>query len=238
MLTETLSNTFSKVSARVVDYWRWTMRTHPWLIAPGTRFPLLADGNIAILGSMTKDHALAGLRLGYLVAGPPTIARVVGLQPAWSVNAVAQSVGVAALEDDEHVAAARRAVLEAKEYLYSELSAAGIPVTPSAANFILVEVGDAPKVRSALLSRGFAVRDCTSFGLPDHIRVAVRVLEECARLLEALRETLSERQDSNIPTLAHLYRVPIRCSSSYRDRPPVSFHRSRERNRYDCRLPT
>ena len=166
----------------------------PLADCPWDPFPLLDGGNIAILGSMTKDHALAGVRLGYLAADPSVVAEVQRLQPVWSVNAVAQAVGVAALEDDEHVAAARQVVLEAKEYLYSELETAGVPVTPSAANFILAKVGEAPKVRRALLGRGIAVRDCTSFGLPEHIRIAVRQIEECDRLLEALRETLSERQ--------------------------------------------
>ncbi len=157
---------------------------------PWDPFPLLDTGNIVILGSMTKDHALAGVRLGYLAADPSIVAPVVRLQPAWSVNSVAQAVGLAALDDEEHVAAARKVVFEAKEFLYSGLETLGVPVTPSAANFVLAKVGDAPNVRKALLQRRIAVRDCTSFGLPEHIRIAVRQIEECNRLLGALREAL------------------------------------------------
>ena len=199
---------------------------------PWDPFPLLDGGNIAILGSMTKDHALAGIRLGYLAADPSVVAEVLRLQPAWSVNAVAQAVGVAALEDEEHVAAARQVVLEAKEYLYSELETAGVPVTPSAANFILAKVGDAPKIRRALLGRGIVVRDCTSFGLPEHIRIAVRTLQECARLLEALQGNIVGTGISNTPTLICLSRpssVPFKssmpgalCRST--DREPASQH--------------
>jgi len=49
---------------------------------------------------------------------------------------------------------------------------------------------DAATVRSALLRLGITVRDCASFGLPGHIRVAVRTAEECAQLVSALRQVL------------------------------------------------
>ncbi len=152
--------------------------------------PLLRKGNIAILRSMTKDHALAGVRLGYMVAEPHVISSVRRLQPAWSVNAVAQAAGIAALNDQQHVAAARKIIAEAKEYLSGQLAALGIPVTVSAANFVLAKVGAASEVRQELLRRHIAVRDCASFGLPEHIRIAVRRREDCDRLIESLREVL------------------------------------------------
>ena len=64
---------------------------------------------------------------------------------------------------------------------------------PSLANFVLARVGDAAEVRRQLLLRRIAVRDCTSFGLPEHIRIAVRRPAECARLLEALGGVLAHR---------------------------------------------
>ena len=151
---------------------------------------LFRDGNIAMLRSMTKDHALAGARLGYLVAQQRVVSAAQHLQPAWSVNAVAQAVGIAALEDEGHVAAARAVIAEAKAYLCGQLDTIGVPVTASAANFLLARVGEATAVRAALLCRRIAVRDCTSFGLPEHIRIAVRRPEECVRLIKLLKEVL------------------------------------------------
>ncbi len=150
--------------------------------------PLLGLGNIALLRSMTKDHGLAGVRLGYLAAQPSVVQATRRLQPAWSVNAVAQAVGIAALADGAHVAAARSVIRESKHYLYTQLAAIDLPTLPSAANFILVRVGDAGRVRQALLRRGIAVRDCASFGLPAYIRIAIRRLDECASLVAALRD--------------------------------------------------
>ena len=152
--------------------------------------PLLHGGGIAVLRSMTKDHAVAGVRLGYMASDEKVVSAVRQIQPAWSVNAVAQAVGVVALEDEARVAEARNVISEAKKYLYGELETLGVSATPSAANFVLARVGDAHKVRSALLRRAIAVRDCTSFGLPEYIRFAVRRPDECARLIEALREVL------------------------------------------------
>lgn len=153
--------------------------------------PLLGTGNVALLRSMTKDHGLAGVRLGYLAAQPPVIEATRRLQPSWSVSAVAQAAGVAALADEAHVAAARCVIRESKDYLYDRLAAMDVPALPSAANFVLARVGDADCVRHGLLSEGIVVRDCTSFGLPAYIRIALRRPEECAQLIAALRRVLA-----------------------------------------------
>ena len=157
---------------------------------PWNAIPLLDLGSVAILRSMTKEHALAGVRLGYMIAKANVISATARLQPAWSVNDVAQAAGLAALRDDDHIEAARKVVAESKAYLCHELNALGLPVWPSAANFLLVRVGKGAKVRNALLKKRVVVRDCTSFGLPEHIRIAVRRPEECQRLIQSLREVL------------------------------------------------
>ncbi len=162
----------------------------PFAEAPWDERSLLTCGNVVLLRSMTKDHALAGARLGYLLAETTTVERVRQLQPSWSVSAVAQAVGLAALTDDAHVTAARSLVVEAKAYLHAQLSALGLRVLDSAANFVLVRVDDAGELRRELLCRGIAVRDCASFGLPEYIRIAVRRPDDCALLAGALREVL------------------------------------------------
>lgn len=163
----------------------------PFADTPWDPSPLLGRGNVAILRSMAKAHALAGARVGYLVARPAVIENARRLQHPWSVNAIAQAAGLAALGDDDHVAAARAVIREGKVSLRSGLEGLGLAVLPSEANFLLVRVRDAARVRGALLRRGMAVRDCSSFGLPGNLRIAVRRPEECERLVEALREVLA-----------------------------------------------
>ncbi len=154
--------------------------------------PLLERGNLAILRSMTKDHALAGVRLGYVIAEPTLICGMRNLQPAWSVNSVAQSAGLAALGDEAHLAKAKQVISESKAYLHRNLAGLGIAVTDTSTNFILAKVDSAARMRMALLRRGIAVRDCTSFGLPEHIRIAIRRPEECTLLVEALGRELAD----------------------------------------------
>ncbi len=153
--------------------------------------PLLELGNVVLLRSLTKDHGLAGVRLGYLVGTPAVVERVRSIQPAWSVSALAQAAGLHALRNEGHVAQGRAVVARSKRYLLRALRELGLDALEGNANFLLVKVGDASSLRLRLLRQGIAVRDCTSFGLPQHIRIGVRRPGECRRLVAALREALS-----------------------------------------------
>jgi histidinol-phosphate aminotransferase len=151
---------------------------------------LQSHANLVILRSMTKDHALPGLRLGYLLASTIVARAIMAVRPPWSVNAGALRAGLAALQPEAqlHVERARKVVAESRAYLTRELTRLGFCVGASNANFILVQVGDASTFRRALLPLGIVVRDCTSFGLPAHVRIACRLPAECERLIAAIEE--------------------------------------------------
>ncbi len=155
--------------------------------ASGASSALTLDApNILILRSLTKAHALAGLRLGYAVGDAAIVGALRRVQPPWSVNALAQAAGVAALADVGHLERTLARLAAAKAALAASLYEQGWQPQPSAAHFFLLPVGDAAACRSALLEHGVVVRDCASFGLPDHIRIAARRPEENKRLLAAL----------------------------------------------------
>jgi len=153
---------------------------------PWDSLELLERANVMLVRSMTKDYAQTALRLGYALASEDVVSSLRDYQPDWSVNGLAQKAGIAALGDAGYLPRARDAVLRAKKYLSAELTALGLDVPRSEANFILVKVGDAPKWRSLLLSKGMVVRDCTSFGLPEYIRVGIRSMADCQRLAAAV----------------------------------------------------
>jgi L-threonine-O-3-phosphate decarboxylase len=144
--------------------------------------------NMLVLRSMTKAYALAGLRLGYAVGSPEVLEALRRARPPWSVNALAQAAGIAALQDTAHLAYCLARIAHAKDDLIAGLCTLGLPPLPSTAHFFLVRVGHGGSCRQALLRRGILVRDCASFGLPEYIRVATRRPEENARLLAALEE--------------------------------------------------
>ena len=139
-----------------------------------------------VLRSMTKDFALGGLRLGYLLAAPSIVERLQQVQPPWSVNGVAQLAGLVALDEmnwrEETTARLRKDVWELQE----GLRACGYAPLPTTVSYFLLPVGDAESMRERLVAERMFVRDCTSFGLPDHIRIAARPPDENARLLDAM----------------------------------------------------
>lgn len=152
--------------------------------------PYLPTGRLLLLRSMTKDHALAGLRLGYAVGRPDLIEWLDRVRPPWNVNVAAQVAGIAALQERRYLEDSRRVVDEGRRLLSDQLTKLGLRVIPSVANFLLVRVGRGASFRAALLEHGVCVRDCTSFGLPAYVRIGVRTLPECRKLLDAVRGVL------------------------------------------------
>ena len=149
---------------------------------------LLEYPNVVLLRSLTKDHALPGLRLGYLLAAPHLTHAIETVRPPWSVNAGALRAGLATLQPaaEQHVDRARDIVTTSRALLSDGLARRGYAVQPSHANFLIADVTDAPAFRRALLPHGIVVRDCTSFGLPRHVRIACKLPTHCTRLLEVV----------------------------------------------------
>lgn len=142
--------------------------------------------NVLIVHSMTKEYALAGLRLGYTVGADALMAALASARVPWSVNAYAQAAGLAALADTAHLYTTLAQLRIAKSELVAALLHLGFNPYPSATNFFLLPVGHGASLRSRLLMRGILVRDCASFGLPHCIRIAARRPDENARLLWAI----------------------------------------------------
>jgi histidinol-phosphate/aromatic aminotransferase/cobyric acid decarboxylase-like protein len=147
--------------------------------------------NVLLIRSLTKDHALPGLRVGYALGSRAPIAELAARRPSWMVSAPAQAAIVAACAEPTHVQQARESWLEAKSSLAAECAALGLPVVPSLTPYFLLRVGDADGLRQRLLTRhGILVRSGRSFGLPQHIRIAGCAAEARTRLLRALRMEL------------------------------------------------
>jgi histidinol-phosphate aminotransferase len=157
--------------------------------------PFPIEEGVVLLRSLTKDCALAGLRLGYALGAASTIQALAAAQPPWSVNSLAQAAGVAAVNDYTHVARTTAELRAQALALGQALRQRGWRVVPSTTHFMLVEVGDAASVRACLLrEHHIQVRDCASFGLPQFIRVAARRPDENARLVAALGEASPREQ--------------------------------------------
>jgi len=129
--------------------------------------------------SLTKDYNIPGLRLGYALAARDTIEALSKVQPPWSVSAIAQEAGIAAIQDNEFLERTVGALQEEAGRLKVRLARQGWRVLPSPMHYFLVETEDAAELRQRLLTEHqILVRDCVSFGLPRHIRVSTRLSEE------------------------------------------------------------
>jgi L-threonine-O-3-phosphate decarboxylase len=147
--------------------------------------------NILVLRSMTKDYAIAGLRLGYAVGDESVIAALTNLRPAWNVNSLALAAGLVALQDEAYLAKTLAELRAETAVLVYGLKELGYAPVPSQTHYFLMPVGTGARFRQSLLQRGILVRDCASFGLPSYVRIATRTPEENTRLLHTLGEMTS-----------------------------------------------
>ncbi len=143
-------------------------------------------GNLLVIRSLTKDYALAGLRLGYAIGHPDIIEAVRRVRPAWNVNGMAQAAGLAALDQDEWLRDTVNKLHEDKQTLVAGLNNLGYAPRSSSVHYFLVNVENGAAFRAKLLKHKIMVRDCASFGLPEYVRIATRTPEDNAKLLAAV----------------------------------------------------
>jgi histidinol-phosphate/aromatic aminotransferase/cobyric acid decarboxylase-like protein/adenosyl cobinamide kinase/adenosyl cobinamide phosphate guanylyltransferase len=162
------------------------------------------DG-LVVIRSLTKTWALAGLRVGYLLAAPDIVRLLAAAQPPWPVSSPALEACVATASDAaaREVGAWSRGLAAERAHLLGRL--AGIDrvrmVAAAAASFVLLDTGIVD-VRTRLHRHGFAVRRGETFpGLrPGWIRVAVRDAGTSDRFSAALRTVIADEPPGNSVT--------------------------------------
>jgi histidinol-phosphate/aromatic aminotransferase/cobyric acid decarboxylase-like protein len=149
---------------------------------------------LVVIRSLTKLWSLAGIRAGFLLGPPELVSMLAESRQPWSVNALACAALEACANDRMTQKRVARDVAAARAELTGRLaSLPGIRVWPSEVNYLLLEVPDGPATVNALRAEGIVVRPASSFpGLgPNHLRVAVRLPAENARLAAAFEATLA-----------------------------------------------
>jgi histidinol-phosphate aminotransferase len=154
--------------------------------------------DVALLRTFSKVYGLAGMRVGYALVPEDWADAYARVNTPFAASEPACRAGLAALEDDEHVERSVHVARWAREFMRDALSA---PTWESGGNCVLVDVGgadaddaDAPgaaePVARQLRERGVIVRDCTSFGLPNCIRVTCGTENETRRAVVAINEVV------------------------------------------------
>ncbi|MCF0215545.1 MAG: histidinol-phosphate transaminase [Fibrobacteraceae bacterium] len=145
--------------------------------------------NLLINRTFSKIYGLAGIRVGYAIAGEEVIKALWKIKPPFDINQAAQVAAIAALGDREHVERTLKMNREGLEYLKNEISAMGFKVLETQGNFICVHIGEKAKDMVAFLEqRGMIIRGLSSFGLPEHVRITMGRPEENQFLVKLMKE--------------------------------------------------
>ena len=151
----------------------------------------LRHPNVIVVRTASKAYALAGLRVGFAVARPETIARIAPYRPPGSVSTVSVTVVTEALADPRGMRANIARVDAERDRLAEELRSAGWSVGPTVTNFLLVDFGTADRaaaVATGLLRRGLVPRTFgASHPLAHALRLTIRDRAGNDRLIEAAR---------------------------------------------------
>ena len=158
---------------------------------PDTLRFIRAGRNVMTLRTFSKIQGLASLRIGYGIARPELIQVLHKTRQPFNVSGLAQAAALAGLDDQAHLRETKRITDEGRDYLQKEFTAMKLQFVPSAANFVLVNVGDGAKIFRALLERRIIVRALKGYNLAPWIRISVGTMEQNRRCIAALKEILA-----------------------------------------------
>ncbi len=149
--------------------------------------------NLVLMRSFTKSFGIPGIRLGYGISSKENIHLMRKVKLSWEVSGIAQFLLPELITNKarKFVAKSKKMIHIRKREMEKDLERSNLSLLPSTANFILIEVGNASEIRKESLKKGVIVRDCSSFGLPYHIRISIRGKEENSKLLEVFRSILT-----------------------------------------------
>lgn len=161
-----------------------------------TMKPYLKEfSNLVILKAFTKIYALPGLRLGYcLTENQEILEKMRDCMQPWSVSALAQAGGIAALEEETYVEDVRRVVQKERLFLYESLQKLGLAPLPSKANFLFFQGPEG--LDREMEERKVLIRSLSNYrGLREgYYRIAVKGHEDNEKLIGLLEECLRKLQ--------------------------------------------
>jgi len=151
-----------------------------------------ARPNLLLLRTFSKIYGLAGLRLGYGIGHPDLVAELEKIRQPFNINSIAQAGALAALDDTAHAEKTRLKNARGLKFYARACRKLGLEFIPSAANFILVRVGDGLAVFNQMQRLGVIVRPMGGYQLPEWIRISIGTPKENQRCLETLKTALAK----------------------------------------------
>lgn len=157
----------------------------------GLHFLIKKYSNLFIVRSLTKMFTIAGVRLGYILANSDVISKIKKRQPTWSVNGIAQQVGLSLIEEDAFVKQTILHIQQERKRVKRLLNELDYFVSDSTVNFFLLadrERRDMMPLLVFLLEKGIIARHTYNFNGLDgkYLRFAVKDKESNDQLVDVL----------------------------------------------------
>lgn len=147
--------------------------------------------NVVVIRTMSKAFSFAGVRLGYLLADMKVIDALLLVRLPYHLSALTQAVAEVALENSEELLGNVSQLIRSRDKVGEQLSAMGLHVIPSKANFLLFSGFDIPAADlwKSLLEEGVLIRDV---GLSGYLRVTIGSEAENQIFITALTKILGK----------------------------------------------
>lgn len=151
-----------------------------------------AHDNVIVLRTLSKGYSLAGLRLGFGVANPSLLEGLIKVKDSYNIDAIACSVGAAAILEQSHKINNTERVKSSRAKLATDMKELGFHVYQSQANFLLVQPpkGNAEQIYQFLKEEGILVRYFKQPRLDNKLRITVGTEEQNQILIEVLNQML------------------------------------------------
>ena len=153
--------------------------------------------NVVMTRTFSKIYGLASLRLGWMYGPAHVVDAINRIRGPFNVNGPAIAAGIAAIRDTAHVEKSRAHNTRWLAWLTEEIGKLGLPVTPSAANFVLIHFPEtkgrtAKEADAFLTKRGLILRQVGVYKLPNALRMSVGTEEANRLVMQALKEFLGK----------------------------------------------
>jgi histidinol-phosphate aminotransferase len=154
--------------------------------------------NVVMTRTFSKIYGLAALRLGWMYAPAHVVDVINRTRGPFNVSIPAMEAGIAAIGDIAHFEKARKHNDKWSAWLTEEFGELGLPVAPSVGNFLLVKFPQEPgrtaqDADAFLMQRGLVLRQVSSYGLPDYLRMTVGSEEANRLVVASLKEFMGSK---------------------------------------------